>query len=144
LKVGCGLHKCVIILQHTAEDQAENEANMLHLQRAGQFSTALEQVKLAEHAELTVKQPDEPVKQLTELAIEPGDQVTKIVSAEQPLDQQIQLSGQRYGDEFPLSSHTNHKKLMNIVIPTKPICTRKLSTFKVCLCTYCHTCYALS
>ena len=154
------------MFKYTVEDQAENEtygveseACMAPLQKVDQFSAAVQQVKLAECAEVTAMQPDKPAKQPDnsakrpdKLANKPNKQATTSLSAEQPSmkNQPIQslaIPGQCYGDEFPLLIQTNRKNLMKIIIPTKPVYTRKLPTFKVCsvpLCMYSDTCYALS
>ena len=142
------------MFKYTVEDQAENEkygveskACMKPLQKVDQFSAAVQQVKLAKHAAMQpdkpVKQPDDSAKQPDKLANEPDKQATKSLSAEQPSmknqpKQSLAIAGQCYGDEFPLLTQTNRKNFTKTRVPTKPVYTRKLPTFKVCSVPFVH------
>jgi len=156
-----GYSHCINVFKYTVEDQAENEkygveskACMKPLQKVDQFSAAVQHVKLVKHAAM---RPDEPVKQPDDsakrpdklanepdkLANEPDKQATRSLSAEQPSmknqpKQSLAIPGQCYGDEFPILTQTNRKNFTKTRVPTKPVYTRKLPTFKVCSVPFVH------
>ena len=131
-------------LLYTVEDQAESQANgeesEIHMtppQKVDQPSAIMQQLKLAE---VNAKQPDEPAKQPDESAKQPDEpdkQATcTSVSAEQPSIQNLPKRSPTISAPH-CGTQTNRKKLMKIIIPTKPIYTRKLPNFKVCACPCC-------
>lgn len=127
--------------QSTVEDQAEREANGempdVHETpplKVDQPIDAVQQLEPIEHTSLATKQLDEPVN----AAMSVGQQLSTV-------NQPIQSPAIAGPSEFPISTRNDRKKLLSIKIPTKPIHTRKLPTFKVCVCCAClFTCrYAL-